>query len=119
VQLHQAPARRMERRAEISSSEGLKQGSVPPRPGHPSALPQAGAGTQHARGKTGTTLRRKLPAHGCFVEVTELMAVLKRSARSDYLTDKDTALAADAKGGSIWEYPQPSPVLTDTRADLK
>lgn len=37
----------------------------------------------------------------------------------DYLADKVTALAAGAKGGSIWEYPQPSPILTDTRANLK
>lgn len=70
-------------------------------------------------GEMGTTLRRKLPAHRCFVQVTELTAMLERSTWLDYLTDKDTALAAGAKGGSIWEKPEPSPVLTTTKVALK
>ena len=53
------------------------------------------------------------------MEVAELTAMLEISARFNYLTDKDTVLAAGAKGGSIWEYPQTSPILTDTRVNLK
>lgn len=110
-----APSTRMGWRAERSSRKAAPKGL-----GHPSSiLPCSGEGVLCSLGEMGTTLHRKLPAHRCFVQVTELTAMLERSTWLDYLTDKDTALAAGAKGGSIWEKTEPSPVLTTTKVALK
>lgn len=105
----------------VEGREELQKGDAAPKGlGHPSSiLPCSGEGVLCSLGEMGTTLHRKLPAHRCFVQVTELTAMLERSTWLDYLTDKDTALAAGAKGGSIWEKPEPSPVLTTTKVALK
>lgn len=52
------------RRAETSTSKGLKQGLLAPRPWPSLFSSQSGEGMLHSRGKMGTTLRRKLPLTG-------------------------------------------------------